>query len=421
MSQVLERTLDEVSDGADYDELAGRFRSIFDRIAAGAVEREQERRLPRDEIRWLTQAGFGAVRVPRKYGGAGASLPQLIELLTELAAADSNIPQALRGHFAYVEDRINQHASSDQSAWFARFVAGEIAGNAWTEIGEVKVGDVATRLSRTDDGLVVNGAKYYSTGSIYADWLDVYAGRDDDDQPVIAIVDARQTGVTISDDWDGFGQRTTGSGTTVLQNARVDDENVTDFADRFRYQTAFYQLVHLATLAGIIEAAASEVARQARARTRVFSHGSSPVWSEDPLVQQVVGTATAQGFAARAIAVRAAVASQDAYVAHFSADATREEEANQRAELHSAEGQIVLVDLALEATSKVLNALSASAASEAKKLDRFWRNARTVSSHNPVIFKQRIVGDWAINGTPVPYVWAIGAQKTEKHEPQAVR
>jgi alkylation response protein AidB-like acyl-CoA dehydrogenase len=412
MTHVPDFERDEVSLGADYEQLAERFRPIFARIGAGAVVREQERRLPREEIALLTRAGFGAVRVPQRYGGAGASVPQLIELLTELAAADANIPQALRGHFAFVEDRLNQHAVSDQSAWFARFVGGEIAGNAWTEVGDVKVGDVNTRVSRVGDYLVVNGSKYYSTGSIYADWLDVYAGRDEDDVAVIAVVNAHQDGVRISDDWDGFGQRTTGSGTTVLENARVDEANITVFTDRFRYQTAFYQLVHLATLAGIVEAAASEVAGQARSRTRVFSHGSSPQWSQDPLVQQVVGVATAQGFAARAIAVRSAQAAQDAYLAHFAGDAANEEAANQRAELDSAQGQIVLVDLALEATSKVLNALSASATSESKKLDRFWRNARTVSSHNPVIFKQRIVGDWAINSTPVPYVWAIGAQRT---------
>lgn len=411
MTDVPVTVHDELSLGADYEELAERFRPLFTRIAEGAIEREQERRLPVEEITALKDAGFGAVRVPKKYGGAGASLPQLIELLTELAAADSNIPQALRGHFAYVEDRINQHATSDQSAWFARFVAGEIAGNAWTEVGEVTVGDVNTRVSRAGEGLVVNGTKYYSTGSIYADWLDVYAARDEDGEPVIAIVSAHQDGVTVFDDWDGFGQRTTGSGTAVLENARVEPEDVTVFADRFRYQTAFYQLVHLATLAGIVEAAAHEVAGHAQRRTRVFSHGSSDRWNQDPLVQQVVGVATSQGFAARAIAVRAAEASQRAYLARFAGDAEAEERENQRAELESAEGQIVVTDLALEATSTVLHALGASATSESKRLDRFWRNARTVSSHNPVIFKERIVGDWAINGTPVPYVWAIGAQR----------
>lgn len=402
---------DDVSRGTDYDELASRFRPLFARIAASAVERERERRLPSEEIQALKRAGFGAVRVPKKYGGAGASLPQLIELLTELAAADSNIPQALRGHFAYVEDRLNQHATADQSTWFARFVAGEIAGNAWTEVGDVAVGDVATRLSTGADGLLVNGTKYYSTGSIYADWLDVYAGRDEDDIPVIAIVSAHQDGVTVLDDWDGFGQRTTGSGTAVLTDAHVDPDNVTVFADRFRYQTAFYQLVHLATLAGIIDGAVREFADHARRRTRVFSHGSAEEWNRDPLVQQVVGVAASQGYAARAIAVRAAGASQRAYLARFGDDAQAEERENQLAELESAEGQITIVDLALDATTKLFDALGASAVSEQKLLDRFWRNARAVASHNPVVFKQRIVGDWAINATPVPYVWAIGAQR----------
>jgi alkylation response protein AidB-like acyl-CoA dehydrogenase len=403
---------DELSLGTDYEALADRFRPLFARIAETAVDREKERRLPRDEIRLLTDAGFGAVRVPRKYGGAGASLPQLIELLAELAAADSNIPQALRGHFAYVEDRLNQHATADQSVWFARFVSGEIAGNAWTEIGEVAVGDVNTKVTRRGDELVVNGTKYYSTGSIYADWLDVYAEREEDGVAVIAIVRADQPGVTVHDDWDGFGQRTTGSGTAILENARVEPDDITVFTERFRYQTAFYQLVHLATQAGIVESAAREVAAQARSRTRVFSHGSADTWARDPLVQQTVGVATAQGFAAKAIAVRAAESSQAAYLARFLDHADHEEEVNQRAELESAQGQVVVTALSLEATSTVLNALGASAASEAKRLDRFWRNARTVSSHNPVIFKQRIVGDWAINGTPVPYVWAIGQQRT---------
>lgn len=405
--------LDELSIGTDYEELAARFRPLFAQIAETAIDRDRDRRLPREEIRLLTDAGFGAVRVPRKYGGAGASLPQLIELLSELAAADSNIPQALRGHFAYVEDRLNQHSTADQSLWFSRFVSGEIAGNAWTEIGAVKVGSVNTKVTARGDDLIVNGTKYYSTGSIFADWLDVYAEREADGIPVIAIVRADQPGVTIHDDWDGFGQRTTGSGTAILENARVEPEDITVFAERFRYQTAFYQLIHLATQAGIVVGASREVARHAHGRTRVFSHGSASTWARDPLVQQTVGTATAQGFAATAIAVRAAESSQAAYLARFTGDAEHEYETNQRAELESAEGQVVLTSLSLDATSTVLNALSASAISESKDLDRHWRNARAVASHNPVIFKQRIIGDWAINGTPVPYVWAIGQQKSE--------
>ena len=67
-------------------------------------------------------------------------------ILIELASADSNVPQALRGHFAFVEDRLNAHRDHSQAHWFERFVAGELVGNAWTEVGDVKIGEVITRL-----------------------------------------------------------------------------------------------------------------------------------------------------------------------------------------------------------------------------------------------------------------------------------
>ena len=101
-----------LSVGADYESVASRFRPIFERIAAGAVERDQLRTLPYDQIAELKQAGFGALRVPVSHGGAGVSIKQLFRLLIELGAADSNLPQALRGHFAFVEDVVNAPPSA---------------------------------------------------------------------------------------------------------------------------------------------------------------------------------------------------------------------------------------------------------------------------------------------------------------------
>ncbi|PKM30711.1 MAG: monooxygenase [Gammaproteobacteria bacterium HGW-Gammaproteobacteria-11] len=394
--------------GTDYQALAERFRSIFARIAAGALEREQTRSLPFEPIKWLKEAGFGAVRVPVQFGGAGASLPQLLQLLIELAEADSNVTQALRGHFAFVEDRLNAHASAPQDTWFKRFVDGELVGNAWTEVGSVKIGQVGTRVSRLGDQWVVNGTKYYSTGSIFADWIDLYAQRDDSGSDVIAAVRVHQPGIQQSDDWDGFGQRTTGSGTSVFVNAVVEDDNLLDFATRFKYQTAFYQLVLLAVLAGSGRAALRDFSDEVRKRTRIFSTGNASQVSQDAQVQQVVGKASAQVYAAEATALRAAAASQLAYESHFGQNAEAERNANIAAELESAQGQVVIADLVLRATSDLFNALSASATSTSKALDRHWRNARTAASHNPLIYKERIIGDWEINGTEPPYVWQIG-------------
>lgn len=408
-------TLNTLSVGTDYAALAARFRPLFARIAEGAVERERTRTLPFEPIKWLKQAGFGAVRVPVEFGGAGASLPQLFQLLIELAAADSNVTQALRGHFAFVEDRLNAQAFSPQNAWFGRFVAGELVGNAWTEVGDVKIGQVITRISRQGEQWVANGTKFYSTGSLFADWIDLYAQRDDTGADVIAAVRVQQPGVRQSDDWDGFGQRTTGSGTSVFENAVVEDDHLIDFSTRFKYQTAFYQLTLLAVLVGSGQAAVREVAQQVHVRTRVFSHGNAAAVRDDAQVQQVVGKASAQVYTAEAATLRAAQASQRAYVAHFAKDAQAEREANIAAELESAQAQVVIADLVLRATSDLFNALGASAARTSLQLDRHWRNARTAASHNPLIYKERIIGDWEINGTEPPYVWQIGGGGQQNH------
>ncbi|MEX3841782.1 acyl-CoA dehydrogenase family protein [Paraburkholderia sp. BR10882] len=398
-----------LSPGTDYERLASRFRPVFARIAEGVLERERDRSLPYEQIEWLKAAGFGAVRVPVEHGGAGASLPQLIQLLIELAEADSNLPQALRGHFAFVEDRLNAEPGPARDVWFRRFVDGELVGNAWTEVGSVAIGDVITRVSRDGARWVVNGEKYYSTGSIFADWIDVFARRDDTGEDVIAAVRARQPGVTHHDDWDGFGQRTTGSGTTMFVAAEVDEIDIIDFSTRFKYQTAFYQLVLLAVLAGTGRAALRDISQEVRSRRRIFSHGNAPSFAQDPQVQQVVGQVSSLVFAAEATAVRAAQASQRAYEARFGGDEQAEHEANVDAELDSARGQSAIADLVLRATTLLFNALGASGTSEQKRLDRHWRNARTAASHNPIVFKERIVGDREINGTEPPYVWAIGA------------
>ena len=395
--------------GAGYEPLAQKYRPIFERIAQTAVHREQSRELGREAISWLKQAGFGALRVPAESGGGGATLPQLFALLIELAEADSNIVQALRGHFAFVEDRLNAPRDEATRVWFERFVRGEIFGNAWTEIGAVKIGDVATRLSRKDGRWVVNGSKYYSTGSIFADWIDLFAQRDEDGLNVIAAVRVDQAGVTQEDDWDGFGQRTTGSGTSVYRDAIVEEVDIFPFSSRFKYQTAFYQLFHLATLAGIGRAIVRDAAHQVRARRRIFSTGNAPLVAQDAQVQQVVGEAAAFAYAADATTIKAAFAAQRAYDTHWQGSAEEERVANIAAELESAEGQVVISDLVLRAASQFFNALSASATSTTHALDRHWRNARAVASHNPLIYKARIVGDWYVNGTEPPYVWQIGA------------
>lgn len=394
--------------GTDYEALAAHFRPIFARIAEGTVARERERTLPHQPISWLKEAGFGTVRIPQEKGGWGASLPQLFQLLTELAEADSNLPQALRAHFAFVEDRLNQPDSAERDRWFGRFIDGELVGSGWTEIGTVKLGDVITRVTPGESGWTLSGEKFYSTGTLFADWIDVYARRNDNQGDVIALVNTHQPGVTREDDWDGFGQRLTGSGTTRFANAHVEQEHVYDFATRFRYQTAFYQHVLLATLAGIGRAVARDGAQAVAARNRVYSHGNGGAVRQDAQILQVIGEITSLAFAVEATVIRATHSLQSAYVAHVSNDEAQIAAANVLAEAEAGQAQVIASELVTRAATELFNALGASDTRVSKALDRHWRNARTLSSHNPVVYKARDIGDWKVNGTAPTGIWQIG-------------
>ncbi|RVL84786.1 acyl-CoA dehydrogenase family protein [Sinorhizobium meliloti] len=387
-------------------DLLEKYGPVFRRIAKGAVERERKRELPHEQIRWLKEAGFAAVRVPREQGGDGGSIVDLTALLIALGEADSNIPQALRGHVVFAEDRIFADPGAARDIWLKRFTNGEIAGNAWTEIGGIGLWQTGTTVKKEGDIFRLDGRKFYTTGSIFADWIDVLARREDG-VDVLALVRADAEGVTVSDDWDGFGQKTTGSGEAVFQSVSVEPENILLFEERVPYQHALYQLVLLAALSGIGRAIVSDTSEQVRNRTRVYSTGTGPTDRQDPQIQQVVGQLAGFSYATEAATLRAAAAVQRAFDAKAGgSDAVKAATEAAHVEVYSA--QIVVTEFTQRAASLLFNALSASAARDSHALDRHWRNARTISSHNPVINKERIIGDWHVNGTIPPINWSIG-------------
>ena len=104
-------------------------------------------------------------------------------------------------------------------------------------------------------------------------------------------------------------------------------------------------------------------------------------------------------------------AEQQLAAAHASGDEALIEQRNRLAEVEAAQAQVIASDWIPRAATELFNALGASDTRVSKALDRHWRNARTVATHNPLIYKARIVGDWSINGTEPPYIWQIGSGK----------
>jgi alkylation response protein AidB-like acyl-CoA dehydrogenase len=403
--------------------LRERFRPVFDAVAAGAARREQDRELPYEEVAALKDAGFGALRVPVEYGGSGVSLRQLLTLLTDLAAADSNLTQLWRGHFAYVEGTLLQPPSAHRDRWLFDVAAGTMIGNASSELTGTSLRDIRTALTAPDPSsgaLALTGTKYYSTGSLYADWIAGSAVHDG--ERVGYAVRATAPGVERIDDWDGFGQRLTGSGTTHFTEVRVDPRNVRPFSpDAPSHVHSFFQLVLVASLAGIARAAAEDAAAFVRPRTRSYVNATTPLPREDPQVLQVVGELAGRAFAADAVVLAAADLLDTAYErlraerargeqddadgsvgADVSAGPGSARAALDAADIAVSQAQLVAVDQALSAATHLFEVGGASATSTGRALDRHWRNARTISSHNPAIYKARSVGYWAVHGEREP-------------------
>lgn len=414
-------------------ELREHFGPIFDRIASGASEREAHRVLPFVEIAELNCAGFTVLRVPTEYGGPGVSFTDWVQLLIDLAAADPNIAHQYRSHAGFVETLRYQDEQTRQY-WYAKVLAGDVVGNASTEIGGNALNTLNTTLAVQADGTgVLNGAKYYCTGTAYATHTRVSATLlDADGTPTegrqFAVVSTRAPGVELEDDWNGFGQSLTGTGTTRFTDVKVAPEHILNRVPgsaEAQFEAPLFQLVLLAVLAGIARNAVNDAAAGVRRRTRSFNTGLGVPHSEDPQILGVVGRLSAQAFVVESAVVEAArrleaaegVLSLEQPVdagtgadadAATGAAATDAQRLLTEAELAVERAHVTVPGIVTSICSDLFLTGGASNTSREKNLDRHWRNAQTVATHNPIVFRERIIGDYLVNGTVPEGLNAIG-------------
>ncbi|PLZ03871.1 acyl-CoA dehydrogenase [Burkholderia sp. WAC0059] len=385
----------------DPSPLAG-LQALAARIAEGAAARERERRLPFEAFGWIRRSGLGALRIPRALGGLGGSIENLVELIATLAAADSNVGHALRSHFNATELWSLTPLTPHSALQIRRVLDGALYGGALTELGTERTSTVTTQLARDGEHYRISGKKYYATGTAYADYASI-AVLDEAGNPVTIVLPVDRPGVRILDDWDGMGQRLTASGGLELENVEVRADEIAPRPVgtqtlQTRHASALRQLILVATAAGIVRNLFADAQAHVRERGRPAAHSPAATARDDPFIQLVIGE-----LSARTHAVDALVA-ENARVLDRSAAAIAEgaPEAEERVldgALATAKTQLVVGKLALEAAERMFEAGGASATSRALNLDRHWRNLRTIFSHNPLLHKARVLGDYHLNGT----------------------
>ncbi|MEU2336815.1 SfnB family sulfur acquisition oxidoreductase [Streptomyces sp. NPDC006654] len=365
---------------------------------AGAALRDAERRLPRDELDRLSASGLLGVTVPVEHGGADVGAGTLAEIFRILASADASLAQIPQSHFVYVNVIRRQGSEEQRKFFFAELLAGSRLGNAQSEAGTKHVQDIRTRLEPRGDGsYLLTGVKHYSTGALFADWIPVLARAEDDDLHV-AYVPRDAPGVTVVDDWDGMGQRTTASGTVRLDGVAVPGDRVLPHHLTFRgpqLHGAMAQLLHAAIDVGIAGGALAEAVEFVRTKSRPWFESGVETAAEDPLLIQRFGELAVRVRASEAL-LRESARAVDAAGADLT-DASAAE-----ASIAVAAAKVTAAGAAVEVAGALFEVSGTRSALDSLNLHRHWRDARTHTLHDPARWKIQHIGRYVLNGTPPP-------------------
>ncbi|PQZ60856.1 SfnB family sulfur acquisition oxidoreductase [Achromobacter sp. MYb9] len=368
-------------------------RSLAGEFAREASQRDRARRLPLPELERYSQSGLWGITVPREHGGAGVSRATLAEVTAIISAADGSLGQIPQNHY-YALEVLRVNGSADQQRrFYARALAGDRFGNALAETGTRTAAERRTRLSAGVDGeWRINGSKFYCTGALYAQWIPT-ATVDGDGIQRLAIVRRDSPGVEIIDDWSGFGQRVTGSGTVHFNDVAVPVEDVLLLADPAAPPNTIKplaQIVHAAIDLGIGQAALADAVAFVRERSRPWIDAGVERAADDPLTISEFGRLSIRLEAARALVSRAGRLLDTATASGTAADVAA-------ASIAVAEARALTTEASLAAGTKLFELAGTQATLDHLNLDRHWRNARTHTLHDPVRWKRHAVGNYYLN------------------------
>jgi len=373
--------------------------AVAARAAPGAVERDRLDIFPSDELDFYSETGLWGATVPHAHGGAEISHVTLGAVTRIVAAVDSSLAQLTQNHWATVSVIRSCGDAAQQADLFAEILAGKRFGNAFSEKGTRDVSDLKTRFVRDGGDVVITGTKHYSSGALAADLVQIVT-LDDEGVAWLAIAERGAPGLTVRNDWSAFGQRGTGSGTVVLDRVRVPERRLIPAWRAYRVEaptadSAISQFIQAAIDAGLAEGALAETERFVRTRARRWIDAPGDRAADDPYTIQAIGGLHARLSAAVALLDIAGRAIDEAVLAPDPASVAK-------AQIEVAKAKILTTEIAVEAANTLFALGGAASTDRRLGFDRYWRNARTHTLHDPVRWKYAIVGDYYLNDRNPP-------------------
>lgn len=368
-------------------------------IAVIAADRTREADPPREQLDLLSRLGVTGIGVPKAHGGLGARVSTIAETVRIVSKADGSVGQVLQLHNVMVRGLFGGRPPEVQRQLAADLLAGKRVGHALAEIGGKNKFALTTTLKKGPDGRYrLNGRKYYTTGSYLADWISVGA-LGEDGQSAGALIPRDAPGVTVLDDWKSFGQRNTLSGTAIFEDVEVPERFLSARGAPRRTGLTFPQILHAAIDTGIAAGALEAVTEFLRTTSRAWVESGVEKASEEPYIIQQIGEFVVSLRTAEA-ALKYATSAFDHHDQH-----PEDDQAATELILAVATARAASDRAALQISSDGFALLGASSTAEHRNLDRFWRNARVHTTHDPIRWRKHHLGNYYLNRVdPSEYV-----------------
>ena len=370
--------------------------ALAEQFKGNAIQRDAQRILPFQEIEAYSQSGLWAITVPKQYGGAEVSSLTVAKIIALMSGVDGSIGQIPQNHFYALEVLRNTGTEQQKQKLYTEVLKGARFGNALAEFKTKNATQKQTAITPTEHGFVVNGEKFYCTGSLFAHRIPTLV-KDHENREFLAFITRESEGLELINDWSSFGQRTTGSGTVKFNNVPVAAEDIIPFDTAFSQATLvgpFAQIMHAAIETGIARAAFEETLHRVR-QARPWIDSGVDQATADPLILFELGRIVADVRASEVLLKQAARSIDAAKPQPTAANIAK-------ASLDVAKVRAHSTETALKASSKLIELAGSRGSQREDGLDRFWRNARVHTLHDASRWKYYFIANHLLNGVLPP-------------------
>ncbi|MGD9695347.1 MAG: acyl-CoA dehydrogenase family protein [Thermoleophilia bacterium] len=372
-----------------------RAREVAAVLARDALERDRANAEPFAEAGLLREAGLPALLIPAEHGGAGQTWRTALAVVREVSRADGSIGQLIGYHYVNLVNLWWTGSADARAELLARS-----AREQWLWGDAVNPIDPDLALAPHGDGYRLSGRKAFSTGASVGDAIVATGAVSTTGEPLLVAVLRGQAGIELGGDWDNLGQRLSASGSVAFHDVDVPADRVLAslapeaVTPRASLITPAIQAVFGHLYLGVAEGALAAARDYTRERARPWVLGTAPAATQEPHVLEGYGGLVARVAAVAALAdrVAAGLAEADARGAAL----TWRERGDLAVDV--AQLKVVSTEVSLDVTSRIFEFTGARSTASSYGLDRFWRNVRTHTLHDPVAYKRREVGERYLNG-----------------------